>query len=152
MLNRTVAAVGAAFLVAAAAPAALSPDQYVAARQASFDMSAMVAGQLRATAKDGTDVTGMVYAATGLGRWARVLPTLFPAGSGEGDVKVFTQARPAIWSDRATFEAAAARYAAAADKLAGLAKAGDTEGFKAGVTEVSAACNACHAKFKDGPK
>ena len=149
---RPLLGAGAACLLLVAAPATLSPDQYVAARQASFDMSAIVAGGLRSAAETGADVTRQGYSAAGLGRWARALPTLFPAGSGEGEVKVFTQARPAIWSDRATFEAAAARYAAAADKVAQMSKAGDAAGFKTAVADLTAACDACHAKFKDGPQ
>jgi cytochrome c556 len=115
-------------------------------------MSVMAFGALQNAAKAGGDVTKSAYAASGLARWAKVLPTLFPAGSGEGSVKVFTQAKPLIWTDRPGFEAAAANYAAQADKLALLAKAGDAEGFKAQVAEVSRACDACHAKYKDGPQ
>ena len=149
---RSMAAASAAFVLTAAAPATLSPEQYVAARQASLDMSSVTFQHLRNAARDGTDVTTVAYFARGLARWAKVLPTLFPPGTGEGGVSVFTQARSDIWSDRATFEAAAARYASATDKAAQMAKAGDAQGFRSSLDDVKAACDACHAKFKDGPK
>jgi cytochrome c556 len=152
MPTRHLFAAAAALLLVAAAPPALAPEQYVAARQASYDMSVIVFGSLQTTAKSGGDVSKAAYTATGLARWAKVLPTLFPAGSGEGSVKVFTQAKPVIWTDRAGFDAAAANYAAQTDKLVQLAKAGDADGFKSQVGEVSKACDACHAKYKDGPQ
>src|SRR5690348_6385478 len=117
MKSHHLAATAAALLLAAA-PAQLSPEQFIAARQASLDMSSISLQHLRDAAKDTTDATSLAYFARGLARWAKVLPTLFPAGTGEGATKAFTQARAEVWSDRATFEAAAARYAAATDKAA----------------------------------
>src|SRR5689334_9504640 len=110
MLIRPCLAAATAVMLAGAAPAALTPEQSIAA------------GGLRSAAEAGTDPTRAAYSASGLARWARVLPTLFPTGTGEGETKAFTQARPVIWSDRATFEAAAARYATAADKVVQVAK------------------------------
>jgi len=150
MLAGHLAAAGAALMLVAAAPPPLAPEQYVAARQASLDMSVIAFGALQNAARTGADVSKSVYTATGLARWAKVLPTLFPAGTGEGSVSVMTQARPMIWSDRAGFEARAANYAAQTEKLVQLAKAGDADGFKAQVGEVSKACDACHAAYKDG--
>lgn len=149
---RPLACAAASLMLAAAAPVALSPEQYIATRQASLDMSSIAFQYLRGAARDGTDVTSLAYPTRGLARWAKVLPTLFPAGTGEGATKTSTQARAEVWADHATFEAAAARYAAATDRLAELAKAGDVNGYRAGLDEVKAACDACHAKFKDGPK
>jgi cytochrome c556 len=78
------------------------------------------------------------------------MPAMFPSGTGIGETSVKTQAKPEIWKDRATFEQRAADYAAAADKLADLAKANDAEDFKAQLAEVSLKCDACHATFKAG--
>jgi cytochrome c556 len=57
-----------------------------------------------------------------------------------------------IWRDRGGFEAAAANYAAQADKLSDLAKANDTEGFKAQLDVLAQACDACHGRFKAGDR
>ncbi|HZV84163.1 MAG TPA: cytochrome c, partial [Brevundimonas sp.] len=57
----------------------------------------------------------------GLARWAHAVPGMFPAGSGE-EAGVPTNAKAEVWTDRAGFEAKAAAYAAAADRLAELAQ------------------------------
>lgn len=68
---------------------------------------------------------------------------LFPPGSDVGD----TKAKPAIWSDRAGFDAASAGFRKA---LADNAPAAGTEdGFKAGFTAVANACRACHQSYKN---
>ncbi|MGD0191742.1 MAG: cytochrome c [Rhizomicrobium sp.] len=131
-----------------AAPAALTADQYVQARQASLDMSAATMAELRQAVKDGLPVKKQAYPANALGRWARVLPTLFPAGTGAGAVSITTHAKPEVWSDRANFEKAAADYAAAADKLRDLAQADDAAGFAAQLGVLDKACDACHDKYK----
>jgi cytochrome c556 len=130
----------------------LNPDGFVAARQASLDMSVIVFGTLRQGSEAGREPKAMSYTAQGLAKWAKVLPTLFPEGSGPGEATVKTQAKPVVWTDRAGFEQAAANYGAATAKLVELANANDAAGFKAQLTEVSAKCDACHAVYKDGPQ
>ena len=150
-LAATLALAGAASAQPRSAPM-LNPDGYVAARQASLDMSVIVFSVLREGSKAGREPKTMGYTALGLARWAKALPTLFPAGSGPGEATVKTQAKPLVWSDRAGFEQAAANYAAATAKLVELANANDAEGFKAQLDVVSAKCDACHAVYKDGPQ
>ena len=71
------------------------------------------------------------------------------AGSG-AEAGVPTHARPEIWSDRAGFEAKAADYAAAADRLAELAAGDDAAAFAAQWTVVRSSCQACHDGYKAG--
>jgi cytochrome c556 len=141
-------AAGVAVAQTASAPITLPADQFVQARQASLDMSAATMAEMRLAVKDGLPVKKQAYPATALGRWARVLPTLFPTGTGPGAVSVPTHARPEIWTDRANFEKAAANYAAAADKLRDLAQADDAAGFAAQVEMLDKTCDACHDKYK----
>jgi cytochrome c556 len=69
-------------------------------------------------------------------------PTLFPEGSDTGD----TKAGPAIWSDRAGFEAAAAALQASA---ASAAESVTTlEQLQAVFTEIGASCGSCHQKYR----
>ena len=119
-------------------------------RQASLDMSANVRSQMESAMLAGKESKTQAYAAFALARWAHVLPLLFPAGSGPGEAAVPTQAKPEVWNDRAGFNRAAAHYGEAADKLAALAKANDTEGFKAQLVVLHQACDACHAAYKAG--
>ena len=76
------------------------------------------------------------------------LPSLFPAGTGPGATAMQTHALPAIWTDRAGFEKAAANYASAADKLSEFARADDAAGFAQQLGVVSKACDACHSDYK----
>ncbi|MBU3971233.1 MAG: cytochrome c, partial [Alphaproteobacteria bacterium] len=61
---------------------------------------------------------------------------------------VRTNAKPEIWSDRAGFEAKAADYAAAADRLAELAAGDDPAAFAAQWAVVRASCQSCHDGYK----
>ena len=128
----------------------LSPAQVVAARQAALDNSAANFGGMLHAADGGADAKSQAFQANALARWARVLPTLFPAGTGPGGA-FQTAARPEIWSDRAGFDQKAAAYGEAAGKLAELAKAADTPGFKAQLVVVRQSCAACHDAYRVKP-
>ncbi|WP_332118641.1 cytochrome c [Azorhizobium caulinodans] len=67
---------------------------------------------------------------------------LFPAGSDKGD----TKAAPAIWSDRAGFDAALAKFKAAV--AANIDKVGTADGFKTAMAAVGAECRACHQSYQ----
>lgn len=115
-------------------------------------MSVQVVGMLERTASEGREPKNAGYAAAGLAKWAKALPSLFPRGTVLGQTDVSTQAEPAVWTDRKGFEAAAATYAVATAELARRAQANDGPGFKAQLAEVKEACSACHASYKAGPK
>lgn len=67
---------------------------------------------------------------------------LFPPGSDTGE----TKATAAVWSDRAGFEAAVAKFnQAVADNAA---KATTADGFKAAFAAAGEQCRACHQTFK----
>ena len=158
MTKRLAAIVGTAIAAAALfaigisqaeTPAAPSPAQIIKARQAGLDMSAITFSALKQAVESGADVSKFGYQAHALAGWATALPTLFPAGTGEGQAGVDTKAKPEIWSNRAGFEARAADYAAATAKLADFAKAGDAAGFASQLPLVKKACDACHTDFKE---
>ena len=157
MSNNLLAAAAAAFAVAAlglaTAPAAaregLDAPGVIKARQASFHLSAGTFGPMKAAIDSGADVKVFTFGAKGLARWARTIPSMFPAGTG-AEAGVPTKAKPEIWTDRAGFEQRAADYAAAADKLAELAEANDKPGFAAQWLAVRNACSACHDRYRAG--
>lgn len=68
--------------------------------------------------------------------------TLFPAGSDKGD----TKAAPAIWSDRAGFDAEMAKFNAAVQQ--GLPTIGTESGFKSAFMSVAATCRTCHSTYQ----
>lgn len=121
----------------------------IAARQTMLDMSAITFAYMHEASKAGRAVKTLAYPAQTLEQWARILPSLFPDGTGEGQTSSPTKALPAVWRDRAGFEAAAAEYAEAAAKLKALAKANDAAGFADQLAEVNQACKVCHTTYKE---
>jgi cytochrome c556 len=74
---------------------------------------------------------------------AQKFPALFPDSSKTGE----TRALPAIWTDRAKFEAAVAKFAKdVADNRAKAAK--DLDGLKAAMAVVGKNCGDCHETFR----
>ena len=122
-----------------------TPQQIVAARQSSLHLSAVAMGSMKGVIDRGDAVTTQVFAARGIARWARVLPTLFP-DSTRGITP--SRARPEIWDNRADFEAKAANYAAAATRLAEIAQSGDRAAFASQFQTTIAACQACHERYQ----
>ena len=67
---------------------------------------------------------------------------LFPAGTENGD----TKAAPAIWTDRAGFDAALAKFKA--DIAANVGSIGTEAGFKTAMAAVGDNCRTCHQTYK----
>jgi cytochrome c556 len=141
----------AAGLSQASSPGVSGADA-IAARQATLDMSSIAFRSMYAATKAGRDAKSQSYPATALAKWAKVLPRMFPPGTGQGETSVSTQARAAIWRERGDFDRAAATYAASAARLAALAEANDREGFTRQLGVVDQACHSCHDRYKEGPK
>ena len=122
-----------------------TPQQIVAARQSALHLSGAAMGNMKAVIDAGGDVRTQVYAARGVMRWARVLPTLFPDST---RAITPTRARPEIFDNRADFEAKAAAYAEAATHLAEAAQSGDRAAFAAQFDVTRNACQACHERYQ----
>src|SRR5579863_3615834 len=75
----------------------------IAARQASLDMSSITFHSMGDAMKAGREAESQGYPAAALAKWAKALPRMFPPGTGEGETSANSQARPAIWRDRAGF-------------------------------------------------
>ncbi|HEX8214691.1 MAG TPA: cytochrome c [Allosphingosinicella sp.] len=122
-----------------------SPQEIVAARQAAFHMSGAAMGNIKAAIDRGGDPKSQAYAARGVARWARVLPTMFPENTA---AIAPSRARPEIWANKADFNAKAAAFAAAATELAAAADSGDKEAFAARWRAAGATCGACHQLYQ----
>lgn len=70
--------------------------------------------------------------------------TLFQKGSDTGE----TEAMPAIWTDWAGFQKAAANTAEAAEKVAMVAKGGDASATGDALKALGGTCGACHKTFR----
>jgi cytochrome c556 len=155
MLTRTlvIAVAWTAFAAQALpqeAPSSVTGTDAIAARQASMDMSSVVLRSMAAAIKTGGEAKAEAYPAAALAKWAKIAPRLFPLGTGKGETAADTQAKPAIWQDRAGFGRVAANYAAAAAELAVRAKANDRTAFTRQLVVVDQACHACHEHYKEG--
>ena len=147
----TAAAVGL-FCIAGAAGAqdARTPAaDIVEGRQGAMMLSGAAMGSIKAAIDAGQPIAGQRFPTRALSRWANAVPGMFPIGSG-AEAGVRTNARPEIWSDRAGFEARAADFATAADRLAELAAGDDPAAFAAQWTVVRASCQSCHDGYKAG--
>jgi cytochrome c556 len=144
LLVAALVAIPIAAATAQTPAASLTPEQIVAARQSAYILSGGSFAAMKAAADAGADVKQLAFPARSLARWARTLPSLFPAGTNLPN----SHARPEIWSDRAGFEARAAAYADAARLLAEAAQSGNRDAFLAQWTATRTTCGACHDSYK----
>jgi cytochrome c556 len=87
-----------------------------------------------------------VQAATTINNTAKVIPSVFPQGSGPGAGE--TDALPAIWSNFSDFQAKAKALETESGKLLQLAQSGDEAGFKAQFPAVGRSCGGCHETYR----
>ncbi|HEY0028946.1 MAG TPA: cytochrome c [Allosphingosinicella sp.] len=120
------------------------PAETVAARQATFNLTAATFGSMRAAVESGADLKSLTFGARGLNRWATALPGMFPAGT---DLPA-SAALPTVWTDRPGFEARAAAFQAATADLLAAATANNKPAFAAAVKTTGAACGACHSTYR----
>jgi cytochrome c556 len=116
-------------------------------RQAAMMLSGVAMGSIKGSIDAGQAPSTQRFSTRALARWAHAVPGMFPAGSGP-EAGTPTKAKAEVWSDRAGFEARAADYAAAADRLAELAAGEDAAAFTAQLAVVRESCNACHTVYK----
>jgi cytochrome c556 len=146
MRKTLTAAVIGLLCIGGAANAQGSPEAFVKARQAGMAMSGSVVGGIKAALDAGQAPATQRNSARALARWAHALPELFPEGTDPASLE--TGAQPAVWTDRDGFNARAAEFAAAADRLAELSQGEDAAAFSAQWTAVRAGCQSCHSVYK----
>ena len=89
------------------------------------------------------DATAAAAAMKTLASDLEQFPTLFPAGSDQGD----TKASPSIWENMDDFKALAAKLVTDAKAAADAAAAGP-DAFKTAFGAVGGDCGACHKKYR----
>jgi cytochrome c556 len=135
----------AAMMVAAMGLAHADGLDPIAIRQVGMDLQNGTFGLIRSVVAAKGDVKTLEGPAKALARWAKTIPSVFPAGSDKGGN---TKALPEVWSDRAGFEQIAEKMGAAALKLADAAKAGDADAVAAEAKAVGEQCGACHHDYR----
>lgn len=141
------ALVGALCIGGAANAQGGGPADIVKGRQAAMMMSGATMGAIKAGIDANAPLQSQRFNTRALSRWAHAIPGMFPQGSG-AEAGVPTEAKAEIWSDRTGFEAKAADFAAATDRLAELAGGEDAAAFSAQWTAVRASCQSCHDAYR----
>jgi cytochrome c556 len=124
------------------------PADIIKGRQAGMMLSGAAMGAIKVGIDANTPLQNQRFNARAIARWAHAVPGMFPEGTGP-DSGLQTGAKPAVWSDRAGFEAKAAEYAAAADRLSELAQGEDAAAFSAQWAVVRQSCQSCHDSYKN---
>jgi len=83
--------------------------------------------------------------ADGMRSISRVVPSLFPAGSGDGK----TEALPAIWEKPAEFKMALDKFVAAANGMAEAVDSGEMSAIGPAIQKLGGSCKGCHDDFKN---
>lgn len=136
----------AAMVVAASGVAsAQSGPNLIETRQVAFALLAGDFAGIRAVAAAKGDVKSLENPAKAMGRFAAIIPTLFPEGTAAGNN---TKALPDIWSKGDDFKKAAAAFGDASALLVKASAAGDAAGVDAAIKAVGDACGACHRAFR----
>lgn len=139
-----VLATGAMFIGSDGATAA-GADKTIAYRKMVMGATGAHIGAIASVVKGETGYAAHVGDhARALAGLARMMPDIFPEGSGEGD----TRAKPEIWQDWPRFTAAAKALETAAMDLAMKADSGDMAAIGAGLGAVGKSCGGCHEPFR----
>ena len=86
--------------------------------------------------------------AEALKQTARILPELFPAGTGFGETAVKTAAKPEVWERPEEFHKAAKRLEDTSADLAETVRSGNVKALREKVGAVGKACQRCHQQFR----
>jgi len=137
-----VAVVLAAVALAVAGGAAVGQDDPIAAREALMKNNGAALRTLNAMVKGEAAFDGAAAKAAfeTISTDMAAFKQLFPEGSQGG------KASPAIWSDRAGFDAAVDKLISDADAAA--ASTATPEEVQAGFGAVAANCGSCHQKYR----
>ncbi|MDP2734050.1 MAG: cytochrome c [Hoeflea sp.] len=136
----------AAVIGAAGFAPAIAADEPQVVRQEMMKKNGGSVGELAKMVKGAVafDAAAALAALTSIAEVAATYGEQFPEGSETG---FETEAAPAIWSDRAGFDAAVAKFKTDADAAVAAAPA-DLDGLKAVFGPLTQNCGACHETYR----
>lgn len=144
----TISAAALACLCTALPAAAqfAKPEDAIKYRQSLMFLQATYLGRLGAMANGRVPFDAKVAAqdAELLYTFTRLPFTAFTEGTDKGN----TRAKPEIWTERAKFDAAAAKMQEEVTKLNVAAKSGSLDALKSAVGAAGQTCKACHDSFQ----
>jgi len=128
--------------------AATSAASAIATRQANYEAMGDAMKVLRDQLRGGSpQKSPVVAAAKVIAAKSRPQASLFPAGSGPG-AGVKTDALPAIWANKADFDARMKKIVAEADKLVAAAESGSISATQEQYRVVGLTCKGCHDNYR----
>ncbi|BEU99401.1 cytochrome c [Novosphingobium olei] len=131
-----------------ASVSALTPQQTVSLRHANYEKMGKAMKAIGGELKSGAPNKGVVLAnAKVIAAVAPQQGKLFPAGTGPSS-GLKTDALPAIWTDRATFDGLNARLVTEANKFVAAAGTGDAAAIGGQMKALGGVCGECHRKFR----
>jgi len=140
-----LAALATTFVVPASAQFAKAEDA-VKYRQSAFFVMQQNFGRVAGMAAGKVPFDAKVAAeSAAVAEYVGKLPW---AGFGPGTDKGDTKAKPAIWTDKATFDEGANKMQAEMVKLVAAAKTGNLDNIKVAANAVGGTCKSCHDDFK----
>ena len=145
MLMAAAALAGVATALPAAAQFA-KPEDAIKYRKAAFTVMAAHFGRVAGMA-NGKILFDAKMAADNA-EIATMMSKLPYAGFVDGSDKGDTKAEPKIWTERDTFNAAAAKMQEEMVKFNVVAKGGNIDAIKAAVGDTGKACKACHDTYR----
>jgi cytochrome c556 len=140
-----IAATTAGAVGFAAAQTPTSPTEIIAFRKAGYKHVGDLFGGMKKGIDAGADVKPFAAQATEIADFAKKIPMLFPPGTETGGE---THALPAIWANKADFDAKAGDLATEATKLSTVAATGDKAAFEAQWKATGGTCGACHRTYR----
>ncbi|QJU58960.1 cytochrome c [Sphingomonas sp. AP4-R1] len=132
----------ASFSVAAA------PADVITARQQGYKQIGRAFKAIGDSLKATPDVALIRTNAAVIAQQAPKITSWFPAGTGK-EAGVKTGALPAIWSQRAEFDADAKKFADAAKAFNGVAAKGNVDEIKTAAGALGQTCKGCHTTFRE---
>ncbi len=137
-------------LVAMIGTAAAQPDlaRVVTERREGLRQVGQHMEAMAAIARAGGDPRPAVERVSFMQNWFTGFPNRFPEGTAQGAPGIETRALPAIWQNRADFEALDRALLANLATLRGAAEAGNAQGFAQALQAAGASCGNCHRPYR----
>jgi cytochrome c556 len=145
-----IAGLGLMALMGTAAPvlAQTNLGAVVTERREGFKAAGENMTAVAAVARAGGDPRETVQRIAAIQAWFATAGTRFPAGTQQGAPGLDTRALPAIWTDRAGFDAAMTAIGPRLVALREAAASGNVANFQAAVQATGAACGDCHRPYR----
>lgn len=149
-MKKVTLALAASLFVGAVSPAIAvnEPENVIKYRQSVMSAIGGHIGAIAGVVKGEVSFVDHVEAhARGINDMSKLITQLFPAGTDNGAYKK-SAALPAIWKDKAKFDAAAQALQDESAKLIEVAQGGDVGAIGSQLQNVGKACGSCHKSFR----